>query len=140
MSLIHRLCAPLAILLLSLPAQADSCTPLGWGRFISPGPQDYEVVERIDLGEERLVIGVRFGAPTGNYAKLALFMLVEGECDLAVISQGSYALTNMAGEEPVFHLDLYEPDSHSTLEMMRSPLSYEQVRDRAVAHFTGGGE
>jgi len=126
----------LAILPFIAPGLATACEELfSWKKFLDPGPQDYQVGEKIDLQKGLMVVGIKFGELKGDFAKKHLFMLYEGKCPLAAVSLGSYAATAILSDGTDYHLDLYEVDTHSTLGFYNEPLSYEATRAIALKHF-----
>lgn len=126
-----------------MPAAAqdrpEGCVIEQWPAFLAPGPQSHAVRETLetDAGE---IHAIEFGAPEGEYAKLFLFFLVHDGCERKVFSVGSYGYVNdfarQRGEigegERVYHLDLYEPESHTTLEMRYDRPGYAEMRERAL--------
>ena len=100
----------------------DGCVIEQWPGYLSPEPQEFKMRERLetDAGE---IWAIEFGPLAGEYAKLYLFFLVYGDCERKVFSVGSYNyLTEFARESGDigpearrYHLDLYEPELHSTL-------------------------
>lgn len=141
-SAIKRILAA-ALIALALPAAAQDrpkgCVIEQWPAFLAPGDQQFEMREKLetDAGE---IWAIVFGPPVGEYAKAYLFFLVHGGCERKVFSVGTYAYLNdfakARGEigegQRVYHLDLYEPEKHTTLEMRYDVPSYEEMRERAL--------
>jgi len=131
----------LAAMAVSAAAQdrPDGCVIEQWPAFLGPGEQDFEMREQLatDAGE---IWAIEFGPPAGEYAKVYLFFLVHGGCERKVFSVGSYGYQNdfarARGEigegERVYHLDLYEPEGHSTLEFRYDRPPYAEMRERAL--------
>lgn len=117
-------------------AQPLGCADESWGAYISPGPQEFERREVISLDENRDIIVIEFGALEGEFAKLFIFLEDNGACFTRAVSVGSYAFTNMfaaeSGQDRVYHIDLYEYESHSTLDMRDTPPSYAEARAIAL--------
>ncbi len=117
----------------------DGCVLEVWPAFLGPGPQEHQVRETLvtDAGE---IFAIEFGPRSGEYAKLYLFFLVHGGCERKVFSVGSYDyLTEFArqsGEigpqDRRYHLDLYDPDKHTTLEFRSQVPRYEEMREMAL--------
>lgn len=126
-------CLTLSLVLLSGAAFAKECPAFGWNGFLDPGPQTYEVVERIHAGESTIVV-IKFDELTGEYAKVYLFFEFLGECPRRAVSLGSYATTNLfaADGERVYHLDLYEVGSHTTLDFFSEIPPFEEINERAL--------
>ena len=129
---------------LSAPAMAQESRPEGcvieqWPAFLAPGPQEHQVRETLttDAGE---IYAIEFGALEGEYAKLYLFFLVHDGCERKVFSVGSYGYMNdfarergeLGEGERLYHLDLYTPENHDTLEIRYDRPSYAQMRERAL--------
>ncbi|MCH6551342.1 MAG: hypothetical protein IH804_04925, partial [Planctomycetes bacterium] len=76
----------------------------------------------------------------GEYGKLYLFCLVHGGCERKVFSVGSYDyLTEFARqsgeigpEARRYHLDLFDPEKHTTLEFRTEVPRYEEMREMAL--------
>ena len=117
-------------------AQEAECPALGWGRFLHPGPQSYAVTEVVATAEGTRMVGITFGALEGEYAKLFLFLHMEGDCYLEAVSHGSYAYL-VDGETGArsYHLDLYSPGMHATLGMSKEPLDYATARALAAGRW-----
>lgn len=117
----------------------EGCVIEQWPAFLAPGPQQHQVREtfQTDAGE---IYAIEFGALEGEYAKLWLFFLVHGGCERKVFSVGSYGyMTDFARErgeigegERVYHLDLYGPETHDTLEIRYERPGYAEMRERAL--------
>lgn len=132
-----------AVLALAMPAAAqerpEGCVIEQWPAYLGPGEQTFETREMLetDAGEIHAVV---FGPPKGEYAKLFLFFLVHDGCERKVFSVGTYGYMNdfarARGEigegQRVYHLDLYEPKRHSTLEIRYQKPSYQEMRERAL--------
>lgn len=120
-------------------ARPEGCVIEQWPAFLAPGPQEHQVREKLatDAGE---IYAIEFGALEGEYAKLWLFFLVQGGCERKVFSVGSYGyMTDFARErgeigagERVYHLDLYGPETHDTLELRYERPGYAEMRERAL--------
>jgi hypothetical protein len=132
-----------AAIAFAVPAAAqdrpEGCVLEQWPAFLAPGPQEHNMREKLetDAGE---IWAIEFGPLDGEYAKVFLFFLVHEGCERKVFSVGSYGYLNdfarARGEigegERVYHLDLYEPEKHTTLEMRYDPPGYEEMRERAL--------
>ena len=132
-----------AAIALAIPAIAqerpEGCLIEIWPDFIGPGPQEHQVRETLvtDAGE---IFAIEFGPLAGEYGKLYLFFLVHGGCERKVFSVGSYDyLTEFArqsGEigpqDRRYHLDLYDPEKHTTLEFRTEVPRYEEMREMAL--------
>ncbi|MCB1332479.1 MAG: hypothetical protein KDK26_02260 [Roseivivax sp.] len=124
-------------------ARAQDCAPLPWGRFLSPGPQEFQVVNLHRVRDGAAIYEVHFGALAGDYAKLYLFAEYDAAgCLLRALSVGSYTATAgldaQAGDGDdgrLYHIDLYEPGSHSTLGMQRGKPKLDAVRALALDVF-----
>lgn len=130
-----RLLCLLPWLFLAGPALAQTCPPFGWHSFTNPGPQDYEIREVIPKADGTEILGITFAELSGTYAKVYIFAQMRDGCMLKAVSLGSYAYLAGLGdgsESRPFHLDLYEPEMHSTLGFYDRKLSYEEVRERAL--------
>jgi hypothetical protein len=125
-------------------AKAQSPRPEGcvieqWPAYLAPEPQTHQIRERLqtDAGE---IWAIEFGPPEGEYAKLFLFFLVHGGCERKVFLVGTFAFQNdfarERGEikegERVYHLDLFEPEKQTTLEMRYEAPRYEEMREMAL--------
>jgi len=135
---VYRIFAALvASVIWSCGAAAQACEPLGWKEYLSAGEQDYEVVEKVPLSGEEYILAVRFGELKGEVAKLYLFIEAEGECYKRAFSVGSYEATNSiyTGPGRLYHLDLYEPDAHSTLGFDDTAPTFEAMREKAIELF-----
>ncbi len=110
-----------------------------WPDFLGPGPQKHQLREKLetDAGE---IFAIEFGPLAGEYAKLYLFFLVYDGCERKVFSVGSFNYqTNMAREsgsigpeDRRYHLDLYDPNEHTTLEFRSEVPRYEEMREMAL--------
>lgn len=134
----------LAAALLAAPGAAAQTRPAGcvieqWPAFLAPEPQTHRIRERLqtDAGE---IWAIEFGPLAGEYAKLYLFFLVHDGCERKVLSIGSYGYQNdfarQRGEikegERIYHLDLYEPEKHTPLEIRYEAPGYEEMREKAL--------
>jgi len=131
------------LIALAVPAAAQErpkgCVIEQWPAFLAPGEQGHDLREKLatDAGE---IWAIEFGPPKGEYAKVFLFFLVHGGCERKVFSVGTYGYLNdfakARGEigegQRVYHLDLYEPEKHTTLEMRYDKPTYEEMRERAL--------
>lgn len=135
--------------LLAAPAGAQdkqaSTRPKGcvieqWPAFLAPGPQSHTLRERIPTpaGE---VDAIAFGPLEGEYAKLYMFFLVKGGCERKVFVVGSYGYMNdfarQRGEigpnQRIYHLDMFTPRRHRTLEILHDRPGYAAMRARALS-------
>jgi hypothetical protein len=117
----------------------DGCVLEVWPAFLGPGPQEHQVRETLvtDAGE---IFAIQFGPLAGEYGKLYLFFLVHGGCERKVFSVGSYDyLTEFARqsgeigpEARRYHLDLFDPEKHTTLEFRAEVPRYEEMREMAL--------
>jgi hypothetical protein len=128
---------------LTSPAMAqerpDGCIIEIWPDFLGPGPQEHQIRERLetDAGE---IFAIEFGPLAGEYAKVYLFFLVYDGCERRVFSVGSYNyITDLAREsgsigpeDRRYHLDLYAPEKHTTLEFRTEAPRYEEMREMAL--------
>lgn len=125
-----------AVSALALATPAFACEPLGWTQFLLSGEQEFGLVERFPLDEERFVIAVEYGELVGEYAKVFLFLEATEECDLSALSLGSYELTNMLSDNGrVYHLDLYEPNLHTTINFYSTIPEYAELKAIALEIF-----
>jgi len=118
----------------------DGCVIERWPAFLSPGPQRHQVRETIatEAGE---IVAIEFGPLGGEYGKLYLFFLVQGGCERMVFSVGSYNyLTEIARQNGEiganarrYHLDLFVPQKHRTLEYRTEMPRYEEMREKALS-------
>ncbi len=132
-----------AAIALATPAVAqerpEGCLIEVWPDFIGPGPQKHQLRERL-VTEAGEIFAIEFGPPAGEYAKLYLFLLVRDGCERKVFSVGSFNFrTEMAREsgeigpeERRYHLDLFDPDQHTTLEFRSQVPRYEEMREMAL--------
>jgi hypothetical protein len=95
-----------------------------WPDFLGPGPQEHQLREKLetDAGE---VFAIEFGPLAGEYAKLYLFFLVYDGCERKVFSVGSFNYRR-------YHLDLYDPNEHTTLQFRTEVPRYEEMREMAL--------
>ena len=115
-----------------------NCQRLGWERFTDPRGQKFEIVERIELDDERFVVAVRYGKLVGRFAKVYQFIEAIETRELRIVSLGSYRNRFRAAEEGrIYHLDLYTADAHSTLGFFDTVPEYDVVRARAFKVFEG---
>ena len=143
--MISRLVKGLAVAaLLAAPAAAQEVRPEGcvieqWPAFLAPGPQDHHVRETLvtDAGE---IYAIEFDDLEGEYAKLYLFFLVHDGCERKVMSVGSYGYMNdfarergeIGADDRLYHIDLYEPEKHTTLEVHYDRPDYAAMREKAL--------
>ncbi len=132
-----------AVIALAGPATAQErpkgCLIEIWPDFFSPGPQQHQMREKLvtDAGE---IYAIEFGPLAGEYAKLYLFFLDHDGCERKALIVGSFNyLTEMAREsgeigpqDRRYHLDLYDPDKHTTLEFRAQVPRYEEMREMAL--------
>lgn len=128
--------APAATLAQDRP---EGCVIEQWPAFLGPGEQAFEMREQLttDAGE---IWAIVFGPPAGEYAKAYLFFLVHDGCERKVFSVGTYGYMNdfarARGEigegQRVYHLDLYEPEKHTMLELRYDLPDYKEMRERAL--------
>lgn len=117
----------------------EGCVIEQWPAFLAPGPQEHRLRESLET-DAGTIHAIEFGPLAGEYAKVFLFFLEHGGCERKVFSVGSYGYMNdfarQRGEigagERVYHLDLYEPERHSTLEMRYDRPGYAEMRERAL--------
>jgi hypothetical protein len=117
----------------------DGCVIESWPAFLGPGPQKHQVRETLatDAGE---IVAIEFGPLGGEYGKLYMFFLVQGGCERMVFSVGSYDyLTEIARQNGEigpqarrYHLDLFVPQKHTTLEFRTEVPGYEEMREKAL--------
>ena len=117
----------------------EGCLIEIWPDFLGPGPQEHHVRETLetDAGE---IFAIEFGPPAGEYAKLYLFFLVHGGCERKVFLVGSFNYqTELARDSgsigPLarrYHLDLFDPEEHHTLEFRAEVPRYEEMREMAL--------
>ncbi|MCB1343632.1 MAG: hypothetical protein KDK24_21700 [Pseudooceanicola sp.] len=120
-----KLALVLIALALAGPAaaqQADrystDCVMKSWAGFLHPREQSPTQRECIDLGEGRAILAYGMGELNGDYTKLSVFLLDDGQCFRKAVSAGPYAMTNaLTGGPQLFHIDLYEEGLHATLSM-----------------------
>lgn len=135
-----------AALALALPAgptiaqeRPKGCLIEIWPDFLGPGPQEHQVRETLttDAGE---IYAIEFGPLAGEYAKVFMFFLVYGDCERKVFLVGAFnyqtELARQRGEigpdERRYHLDLFDPEEHHTLEMRTEVPRYEEMREMAL--------
>ena len=110
-----------------------------WPDYLGPGPQEHQVREKLetDAGE---IFAIEFSSLAGEYAKVYLFFLVFDGCERKVFSVGSFNyITDMAREsgsigpeDRRYHLDLFTPEKHTTLEFRTEVPRYEEMREMAL--------
>ena len=110
-----------------------------WPDFLGPGPQEHHIREKLetDAGE---IYAIEFGPLAGEYAKLYLFFLDHDGCERKALIVGSFNYrTEMAREsseigpeERRYHLDLFDPEKHTTLEFRTEVPRYEEMREMAL--------
>lgn len=122
------------------PAQPASAWVMDHsGRFLTPGAQQAELIERIYLPEGE-VLAFRLTPFTGDHAKHFMLMLDDSNCFIKSALIGSYARTQAYHAEkaqaegiPVtrlYHADLYDGNCHSTLGLREGDApNYADVRD-----------
>jgi hypothetical protein len=136
-----------AVIALALPAanpavaqeRPKGCLIEIWPDFLGPGPQEHQVRETLttDAGE---IFAIEFGPLAGEYAKVFLFFLVYDDCERKVFSVGSFTYqTELARErgeigpdERRYHIDLFDPEEHHTLEFRTQAPGYEEMREMAL--------
>ncbi|HUS55157.1 MAG TPA: hypothetical protein VMY41_14290 [Thermohalobaculum sp.] len=135
-----------AVLALVLPADPSvaQVRPKGclieiWPDFLGPGPQEHKVREtlRTDAGE---IFAIEFGPLVGEYAKVYMFFLVYDDCERKVLLVGSFnyqtELARERGEigpdQRRYHLDLFDPEEHHTIEFRTQVPRYEEMREMAL--------
>ena len=128
---------------LAVPATAqerpEGCLIEIWPDFFSPGPQQHQLRGKLvtDAGE---IYAIEFGPLAGEYAKLYLFFLDHDGCERKALIVGSFNYrTEMAREsgeigpqERRYHIDLFDPDKHTTLEFRTQVPRYEEMREMAL--------
>jgi len=117
----------------------DGCLIEIWPDFFSPGPQEHRLREKLvtDAGD---IYAIDFGPLAGEYPKLYLFFLDHGGCERKALIVGSFNYhTEMARESGEigpearrYHLDLFDPDKHTTLEFRTQAPRYEEMREMAL--------
>ncbi len=120
-------------------AEPQGCVMDSWGAYLDSGTQEYETVELIDT-ENGDILALKFGEITGDYGKVFLFLLDNGDCFTRAVSFGSYEATNAYAVETggagpdgrLYHGDLYDPGSHTTLGFFKTRPTYEIARKVAV--------
>jgi len=118
---------------------AGDCVTKSW-RMLAPEPQEFASVETPGLPAN--IHAYRFGAPAGQFSKLFIFFLDGGECYVRAVVAGTYEMTtsfarekgSIGPEDRLYHLDLYDGDSHQTLGFSKVAYTFEQVRDAAIKH------
>ena len=136
-----------AVIALALPAadlavaqeRPKGCLIEIWPDFLGPGPQEHQVRETLttDAGE---IYAIEFGPLVGEYAKVYLFFLVYDDCERKVLLVGSFdyqtdlarASGSIGPEERRYHLDLFDPEGHRTLEFRTQAPGYEEMREMAL--------
>jgi hypothetical protein len=136
-----------AILGLTAPAagtalaqeRPEGCLIEIWPDFLGPGPQEHKLRETLttDAGE---IFAIEFGPPAGEYAKVFLFFLVFDDCERKVFLVGSFNYQtelargngSIGPDERRYHLDLFDPDEHHTLEFRTAAPGYEEMREMAL--------
>ncbi len=132
-----------AVIALAVPAtgqeRPEDCLIEIWPDFFSPGPQQHQLREKLvtDAGE---IYAIEFGPLAGEYAKLYLFFLDRGGCERKALIAGSFNYrTEMAREsgeigpqDRRYHIDVYDPDKHTTLEFRTEIPRYEEMREMAL--------
>ena len=133
----------LVVGLTTAPAEAqtrpEGCLIEIWPDYLGPGPQTHKVREKLttDAGE---IFAIEFGPLAGEYAKLWLFFLVYEGCERKVFLVGAFNyISELAREngsigpdETRYHLDLFQPEGHNTLEFRAEPPRYEEMREMAL--------
>lgn len=117
----------------------EGCLIEIWPDYLGPGRQTHEVRETLttDAGE---IYAIEFGPLAGEYAKKWLFFLVHDGCERKVFLVGAFNyISEMAREngsigpdETRYHLDLFQPEGHNTLEFRSEPPRYEEMREMAL--------
>ena len=95
-------------------AEPQGCVMEQWETYLDPDPQEFDTVETIDT-EDGTIISFKFGEIAGDYGKVFLFLLDDGECFTRAVSFGSYEATNAYAVEAgdagpdgrLYHGDLY---------------------------------
>ncbi len=118
---------------------SDSCPRFGWERFTNPGAQDYTIVQQHSSPLGHQILEVDFGELKGDYAKAFLFAEFRGDCLLRMVSVGSYSFTaeyhakaNPDATYRLFHADLYESETHSTLGFFEGEPNVDEIRAMAM--------
>ncbi len=125
------------------PAEAQrpkGCVIEQWPAYFAPGPQGFELRERIALDDGSSIYAIVFGPPAGEYAKLYLFFLDRDGCERKALVVGTYAYMNdfarergeLSEGERLWHLDYLDAESHRTLEFRYERPGYEEMRARAL--------
>ena len=118
---------------------ATGCLIEIWPDFLGPGPQHHQVRETLTTDADT-IYAIEFGPLYGEYAKSYLFFLVYDGCERKVFSVGTFnyhtELARERGEigpeERRYHLDLFDPNEHHTLEFRTSAPRYEEMREMAL--------
>ena len=117
----------------------DGCLIEIWPDFFIPGPQQHQLREKL-VTDAGVIYAIEFGPLAGEYAKLYLFFLDFGGCERKALIVGSFNYrTEMAREsgeigpeERRYHLDLFDPEKHTTLEFRTQAPRYEEMREMAL--------
>ncbi len=120
-------------------AEPQGCVMDSWGAYLSAEPQEPTSIEHIET-ENGTIFAFKFDAIAGDYGKVFLFLLDNGECFTRAVSFGSYEATNAYSVEAgdtgpdgrLYHGDLYEPQSHTTLGFFKTRPTYEMARKIAL--------
>ncbi len=120
-------------------AEPQGCVMDSWGAYLSPDPQEPTSIEKIET-ENGTILAFKFDAIAGDYGKVFLFLLDNGDCFTRAVSFGSYEATNTYAVETggagpdgrLYHGDLYEPESHKTLGFFKARPTYEMARKIAL--------
>jgi hypothetical protein len=117
----------------------EGCLIEIWPDFLGPGPQQHQVRETLttEAGE---IFAIEFGPLAGEYAKIFLFFLVHDDCERKVFLVGAFnyqtELARQRGEIGPsvrrYHLDLFDPEEHHTLEFRTEVPRYEEMREMAL--------
>ena len=140
---VAALAAGLEALAIGTPALAQrpaGCIIERWPAYFAPGPQSFELRERIPLEAGGTIYAIVFGPPAGEYAKLYLFFLDRDGCERKALVVGTYAYMNdfarergEIGEgERLWHLDYLDAATHRTLEFRYERPGYGEMRARAL--------
>jgi len=123
------------------PAQQrpEGCVLEAWPAFLDPWGQSHGIREKIPTGAGE-VIAVAFGPLSGEFAKVYMFMLVQGGCDRKIVTLASFDfVTDFARErgdigagDRIWHLDYFDAQTHNRVELYETEPGYAAARARAL--------
>lgn len=106
-----------------------------WGRILDPHPQQPKVIE-IFMQGDRQVVCFRMTPGEGEWTKFYMFFVGPpgSDCPDLIVSAGSYRFTNRhrTPETRRYHLDLYDPDRHTTIWIKDYLPAYDTLRQEVV--------